>query len=100
MVTIWDGGAGRVLGVGLDGFDYEIQLIGAVDLAGYAVGLAWLQVDGLGEVMKPIDALRVAIKDEQHRAGAMLRPLKQEKMIGAEVEHKRAKARKIGRAHV
>ena len=81
-----------MLGVGLDRFDYEIQAIGAVDLAGDAVGLARLHANGLGEVMEPIDALRVAIKDEQHRAGAMLRPLKQEEMIGAEVEHKRAKA--------
>lgn len=82
-----------MLGVGLDRFDYEIQLIGAVDLAGDAVGLAWLQSNGFSEVMKPVEALRVAIKDEQHRAGAMLGPLKQEEMIGAEVEHKRAKAR-------
>jgi hypothetical protein len=82
-----------MLGVGLDRFDYEKQAIGTVDLAGDAVGLSRLHANGLGEVMEPIDALRVAIKDEQHRAGAMLRPLKQEQMIGAEVEHKRAKAR-------
>lgn len=81
-----------MLGVGLDRFDYEIQAIGTVDLAGDAVGLTRLHANGLGEVMEPIDALRVAIKDEQHRAGAMLRPLKQEQMIGAEVEHKRAKS--------
>ena len=76
-----------MLGVGPDRFDHQIEFIGAIDFARHAVGLARREVVGFGEVMHPIDTLGVAVKHQQHRAGPVLLPRKQEEMIGAEVEH-------------
>ena len=76
-----------MLGIWLEGFDHEIELIGAVDFARDAVGLAGLQMEGFSEVVEPIDALRVAVKNIEDRARAVLRPLEQEEMVGGEVEH-------------
>jgi hypothetical protein len=65
-----------MLGVGLEGFDHEIEAVGAVDFARDAVGLAGLQMQGFAEVVEPIHTPGVAVEHEQHRALAVLRPLK------------------------
>ena len=76
-----------MLGVGPDRFDHQVKFIGAVDFARHAIGLARHEVVGLGEVMQPIDTLRVVVEQQQHRARPVLLPRKQEQVIGAEVEH-------------
>ena len=48
-----------MFGVRLDGFDHEVEFVGAVDLARYAVVLAWRDEQGFGEVVQPINPLRV-----------------------------------------
>jgi hypothetical protein len=55
-----------MLGVELDGFDHQVQFVGAVDLARDAVGCACLEAVGFGEVMQPIDPLGVAVQKQQH----------------------------------
>jgi hypothetical protein len=82
-----EGGGPGVLGVGRDGFDDQVEFIGAVDFARHAVGLARHKVVGLGEVMQAIDTLGVAVEQQQHRTRPILFPREQEQMIGSEVEH-------------
>ena len=67
-----------MLGVGPDGFDDQVKLIGAVDLARHTIGLARPEVVGFGEVMQTIDALGVAIQQQQHRPRPVLLPREQE----------------------
>ena len=76
-----------MLGVGPNRFDHQVEFIGAVDFARHAIGLARHEVVGFGEVMQAIDALGVAVEQQQHRTRPVLLPRKQEQVIGAEVEH-------------
>ena len=76
-----------MFGVRPDRFDHEVEFVGAIDLARYAVGHIGPDELGFGEVMEPINALRVEIPQQEHRARRVLRPREQEQMIGAEVEH-------------
>ena len=77
-----------MLGVGPDGFDHQVQLIGTVDIARHSVGLARHEVVGLGEVMQPIDLLRVAIQ-QQHRARPLLLPRGEVQAIGAQQDNEK-----------
>jgi len=76
-----------MLRVGLDGLEDQIELIGAVDLAGYAVVAVRRDLLGFGEVVEPIDPTRRVISHDKHDARAGLRLRDQGEMIGAEVEH-------------
>ena len=78
-----------MLGVQPDRLDHQVEFVGAVDLARYAVVLAWREELGFGEVIQPINALRVVVLHQEHRTRSVFRPREQEQMIGAEVEHGR-----------
>jgi len=84
-----------VFGVEPDRFDHQVKFIGAVDFARHTVGLARHEVVGFAEVMQPIDTLRVAVEQQEHRTRPVLLPREQEQMIGAEVEHGRREEREI-----
>ena len=68
-------------------FDHQVEFIGAVDLARYAVRLIRRDELGVGEVVQSINALGVAVLHQQHRTRTVFRPREQEQVIGAEVEH-------------
>ena len=76
-----------MFGIRLDRFDHQIDFIGAVDLARYAVVGAWLHGVGFGEVMQPINAASGMVEHHEDRARTVFRPRKQREVIGAEVEH-------------
>ena len=76
-----------MFGVRPDRVDHEEQSIGAVDLARYTISHVGPDELGFGEVIEPVNALRVAILQQEHRARTVFRPREQEQMIGAEVEH-------------
>ena len=76
-----------VFGVRPDRFDHEVQFVGTIDLARYAISHIGLDELGFGEVIEPVNALRVAILQQEHCARRVFRPREQEEMIGAEVEH-------------
>ena len=76
-----------MFGVRPDRFDHEVEFVGAVDLARYAVGHSGPDELGFGEVMEPVNALRVEVLQQEHRARRVLGAREQEQMIGAEVEH-------------
>src|ERR1700733_9588681 len=76
-----------VFGVRPDRVDHEEQFVGAVDLARYTISHVGLDELGFGEVIEPVNALRVAILQQEYRTRTVFRPRKQEQMIGAEVEH-------------
>ena len=86
----------RVLGVQPDRFDHEVEFVGAVDLACYAVGHFGPEEQGFGEVIEPINALRVEVLQQEHRTRTVFRPREQEQMIGAEVEHVRRGSGRAG----
>jgi hypothetical protein len=87
-----------VSGVRPDRFDHEVEFVGAVDFARYAVGHIGPDEQSFAEVMEPVNALRVEVPQQKHRARRVLRPREQEQMIGAEVEHGRNKKRRAGMA--
>jgi hypothetical protein len=76
-----------MLGVEADRFDHEVQFVGAIDLARYAVGHSGPNELGFAEVIESVNTLRVAILEQEHCAGTIFRPREQEQMMGAEVEH-------------
>ena len=80
-------GTPSVFGVRPDRIDHEVKFVGAVDLARYAVSHIGLDELGFGEVIEPVNALRVAVLQQEHRARTVIRPREQEQMIGAEIEH-------------
>jgi hypothetical protein len=43
-----------------DRFDHEIELVGAVDFARYTIGHTRPDEVGFGEVIEPVNSLRVA----------------------------------------
>ncbi len=57
-----------------DRFDDEIEFIGAVDLARYAVGHAGPDELGFGEVIEPVSPLRVVVSHEEHGVRGVFRP--------------------------
>ena len=61
-----------MFGIGPDRFDDQVQFVGAVDFARHAIGLARHEVVGFREVMQPINALGVAVQQQQHRARRVL----------------------------
>ena len=63
-----------MLGVRPDRFDNQVESIGAVDLARYAVGHIGPDEQGFGKVMEPINALRVEVLQQEHRERRILRP--------------------------
>jgi len=71
----------------LDGLDDQVELVGTVDFAGYAVIAAWRDLLGFGEVVQAIDPVRGVISHDEHDARAVFRPRYQSEMIGAEVKH-------------
>jgi hypothetical protein len=76
-----------------DGFDHEIESVGAVDLSGNAVAFVWRNDPGFGEVVQPVDPSRRIIDHEEHNTAAAFRPREQNEVIGAEVEHGRPEER-------
>ena len=70
-----------------DRFDHEIEFVGAVDLARYTVGHAGPDELGFGEVIEPVNPLRVAVPHEEHGVRRVFHPRDQDEVIGAEVEH-------------
>ena len=78
-----------MFGVGPNRFNHQVGLIGAVDFACHTVGLVRHEVLGFREVVQPINALSVAVQQQQHCARPVLLPREQAEMIGAEVEHGR-----------
>lgn len=63
-----------MLGVLANRFDHEVESVGAVDLAGYAVGHCGPEEPALGKVMKPVDTSRIAVLHQKHIARRMFRP--------------------------
>jgi hypothetical protein len=63
-----------VLGVEPDRFDHEVEHIGAVDLARYRVGHSGPEEQGFGEVIEPVNALRVEVLQQEHRTLLVFRP--------------------------
>ena len=76
-----------MLGVWLDGLDDQVELVGAVDFAGYAVIAVRQDLLGFGEVVEPIYPARRVIFHNKHGARAVFRARDQSEMIGAEVKH-------------
>jgi len=56
-----------MFGVRPDRFDNEVESIGAVDLARYAVGLAGPDEQGFAEVVQAVDALGIEVPQQEHR---------------------------------
>ena len=83
-----------MLGVRPDRFDDEVEFIGAVDLARYVVGHSGPDELGFCKVMEPVNALRIEVLQQEHRARRVFRPREQEQVIGAEVEHEGNRARR------
>jgi hypothetical protein len=79
-----------MLGVGLDGFDYEIQPVGAVDFAKDAVGLIGQDALGFGEVIQAVEAVGIEVFHDEHRALATFRAGEQRQVISAEVKHEKS----------
>ena len=78
---------GAVFRVQADGFDHEVELVGAIDLARYAVGHAGPDELGFGEVVESINSPCIAVLHEEHGIRRIFRPRDQNEVIGAEVEH-------------
>lgn len=76
-----------------DRLDHEIEFVGAVDLARYAVSHFGLDELGFGEVIEPVNPLRVAVAHEEHGVRWVFRRRDEQEMIGAEVEHRGEKER-------
>lgn len=76
-----------MFGVRLDRFDDEVEFIGAIDLARYAVGHSGPDELGFCKVMNPINTLRIEVLHQKHRTRRVLRPREEEEMIGAEIKH-------------
>ena len=60
-------------GVRPDRFDHEVEFVGTVDLARYAVGHIGPDEQGFRKVMEPVNALRVEVPQQKHRARRVLR---------------------------
>ena len=49
-----------------DRFDHEVEFAGAVDFARYAVSHVGPDELGFGEVIEPVNALRVEVLQQEH----------------------------------
>ena len=78
-----------MLRVRLDGLDDQIEFVGAVDLAGYAVVAVRRDLLGFGEVIQAVDPAGGVVLHEEHDTAAVFHTREQEQMIGAEVEHRK-----------
>jgi hypothetical protein len=88
-----------MLHVGLNGLNDQVDFVGAVDFARYAVIAVWRDLQSFGEVVQAVDPVRGVISHKKHDAGAVFCPRDQGKMIGAEVKHGlKRKGRKPGPA--
>ena len=67
-------GTPSVFGVRPDRFDHQVEFIGAVDLARYAIRLIGRDELGFGEVVQTINALSVAVLHQEHGARTVFRP--------------------------
>jgi hypothetical protein len=63
-----------VFGVQFDRFQYQVDLIGGVDLAGDTVEGTVCHLERFGEVMEPVDTLGMVVFHEEHNTGAEFRP--------------------------
>jgi hypothetical protein len=70
-----------------DRFDHEVEFVGAVDLARYAIDHVGPDELSFGEVIEPINATCIAVLHEEHGVRRIFRPRDQNEVIGAEVEH-------------
>src|SRR6516164_11070434 len=77
-----------MLGIPLDRLDDQVELVGAVHLAGHTVEDIGFEGERFGEVVEPIDPARGMVLREKDSTTTVFRPREQEQMIGAEVEHK------------
>ena len=75
--------------VRLDGFDHQVELVGAVDFPGYAPVLVGRDDLGFAKVVQPIDAAGRIIFHDEHNARTVFRPREQKQVVGAEIEHRR-----------
>ena len=73
--------------VWFDGFDHQVELIGAVDLPMNAIVLARPDAQGFSEVIEAIAPARRIIDHHEDNAGAVFSPREQMQVVGAEVEH-------------
>ena len=73
--------------VRLDGLDYEIEVVGAIDFPEDAVVFAWRNDSGFGEVIQPVNSSGGVVFHDEHNTAFAFRPREQDEMIGAEVEH-------------
>jgi hypothetical protein len=76
-----------VLGIPLDRFDDQVELVGAVHLARNTVEDMGFEGERFGEVVEPIDPAGGMVLHEEDGTTAVFRSREQEQMIGAEVEH-------------
>jgi hypothetical protein len=67
-------GTSSVFGVGADRFEHEVEFVGTVDFSRYTVSHTGLDELGLCEVIEPVNALRVAVLEQDHRARTIFRP--------------------------
>lgn len=84
-----------MLDVQANRFDHQVEFIGAVDFARYAISHIRPDELGLGEVIEPVNTLGVAVAQQEHRTRRIFRPREQEQMIGAEVKHEDQKRRPL-----
>ena len=75
--------------VRLDGFDHQVELVGAIDFPGNAPVLVGRDDLGFAKVVHPIDAVSRIIFHNEHNARTVFRPREQKQVVGAEVEHRR-----------
>jgi len=67
-------GTPAVFRVQANRFDYEIEFVGAVDLTGYTVGHKGPDELCFGEVIEPVNPLRIAVLHEEHGVRRVFRP--------------------------
>jgi hypothetical protein len=78
-------GTPGVVGVRADRVDHEVQSVGAPDHARFPIGHDGLDELGFDEVMESIEALRVAVIQQDHRERRVFRPREQEWLAQASI---------------
>jgi len=67
-------GTSSMLGVEADRFDHEVEFVGTVDFARDAISHVGLHALSFAEVIESVNALRVAILQQEHCMRRMFRP--------------------------
>ncbi len=67
-------GTQAVFRVRADRSDDEVEFVGAVDVARYAVGHFGPDELGFGKVIEPVNSLRIAVLHEEHGIRRVFRP--------------------------